>query len=111
MSQLRVPVPELGISSSKAYRKFKHSQINVELFRFPYYRIPRRSRGARVGRPQAGWGPPVVLLLAVPWRLFCFWFFGDLRYGVPLFIVILVLYINMKIGKSGCWMLNVWTSR
>ena len=26
---------------------------------------------------------------------------------MPLFIVILVLYINMKIGKSGCWMLNV----
>ena len=28
--------------------------------------------GATVGRPKAGWGPPVILLLAVPRRLFCF---------------------------------------
>ena len=29
-----------------------------------------------------------------------FWFFDDFRCGVPLFIIILVLYINIKIGKN-----------
>ena len=38
------------------------------------------------GRPKAG----------------LFWFFGDFRCGVPLFILILVLYINIKIGKKKC---------
>ena len=36
--------------------------------------------------------PPVILLLAVPRRLFCFWFFDGFRCGVPLFIVIRVIY-------------------
>ena len=31
-----------------------------------------------------------------------FWFFGDFSYGLPLFIVILVLYINIKKGKNTC---------
>ena len=41
--------------------------------------------------------PPVILLLAVPRRLFCFG--GDFRCDVPLFIVILGLYLNIQIGK------------
>ena len=31
-----------------------------------------------------------------------FWFFGGFRCGVPLFIVMLVIYINTKIGKNRC---------
>ena len=31
-----------------------------------------------------------------------FWFFSDLRCDVPLFIVILVIYKNIKIGKNRC---------
>ena len=34
----------------------------------------------------------VILLLAVPRRLFCFWFFGDFRCRYSLFIVILLIY-------------------
>ena len=48
--------------------------------------VPR----ARVGRPQTSSSPPVIVLLAVPRRLF--WFFGGFRCGVPLFIVMLVIY-------------------
>ena len=29
-----------------------------------------------------------------------FWLFSDFRYGVPLFVVILVIYNNVKIGKN-----------
>ena len=53
---------------------------------------------SRVGRPQTSWSPlppttsPVILLLAVPRRLFCFGAFGCFRCGVTLFIVILVIY-------------------
>ena len=36
--------------------------------------------------------PPPVIFAGVPRRLFLFWFFADLRCGVPLFIVILVIY-------------------
>ena len=61
------------------------------------------------GHPKAGFcfGSLVILdmvyrLLAVPRRLFCFGSFGDFRCDVPLSIVILVLYINIKIGKNRC---------
>ena len=53
---------------------------------------PKTEPRARVGRPQTGSSPPVISLLAVPRRLFCFWFFGDFRCGVLLFMVILVIY-------------------
>ena len=33
---------------------------------------------------------------------FLFWLFSDFRCGVPLFIVILVLYVNIKVGKDRC---------
>ena len=46
--------------------------------------------------------PPVILLLAVPRRLFCFGSLIDFRCGVSLFIVILVIYKNIKIGKQRC---------
>ena len=42
----------------------------------------------------------LISLLAVPRQLFCFLFFGDFRCGVLLFMVILAIYINMKIGKK-----------
>ena len=35
-----------------------------------------------------------------------FWLFGDFRCGVLLFIVILVMYINIEIGKNRCYMLD-----
>ena len=34
----------------------------------------------------------IILLLAVPRRLFCFWFFGEFRCGALLFVVIHVIY-------------------
>ena len=46
----------------------------------------------------------VISLLAIPRRFFCVWFFGDLRCGVPLFVVILVIY---KCKNRGKLMLNV----
>ena len=30
------------------------------------------------------------------------WYFGAFRCGVPLFIVILVLYMNIKMGENRC---------
>ena len=57
----------------------------------------------------AGWlGPPVVLLLVVPGRLFCFGSFGDFGCGVPLFVVVLVIYIYMyvKVGGDRCLVLD-----
>ena len=44
-------------------------------------------RLARVGRPKTSLSPPAIVLLAVPKRLL-----SDFRCGVPLFIVILVIY-------------------
>ena len=41
--------------------------------------------------------PPVILLLSVFRWLFCFWFFSDFRCGVPLFIVILYIYIAQSV--------------
>ena len=38
--------------------------------------------------------------------IFLFWFFGDFRCGVLLFILILDLYINIKIGKNRYLMLD-----
>ena len=34
---------------------------------------------------------------------FLFWLFSDFRCGVPLFIVILVIYKYIKIGKNRCY--------
>ena len=53
---------------------------------------------ARVGRPQTSGSPPVILLLAVPRRLFCF---GSLVFLDVAFryLSLLLLYINIKIGK------------
>ena len=53
-----------------------------------------------VDRKQVKAPPPVILLLPVPRRLFCFGFFGDLRCDVPLFIVILVIYKYNKNIKN-----------
>ena len=54
---------------------------------------------ARVGRPQTSWSPPVILLLAVPRRLFCF---GSLVVLDVVFryLSLFLLYINIKIGKK-----------
>ena len=38
--------------------------------------------------------PPSNLILAVPRRLFCFWFLSDFRCSVPSFIVILVVFLR-----------------
>ena len=42
---------------------------------------------------------PSNFIAGRPKAALLFLFFGDFRCGVPLFIVILVLYINIKIGK------------
>ena len=62
---------------------------------------------ARVGRPQTSWSPsPSNFIAGRPKAALLFWFFGDFRCGLPLFICILVLYINIKKGENR--MLNVW---
>ena len=59
---------------------------------------------ARVGRPQLVEAPPPpppsYFIAGRPKAALLIWFFGDFKCGVPLFIVILV--INMKIGKNRC---------
>ena len=65
---------------------------------------PRQLR-ARVGRPQTSSSHPVMLLLAVPRRLFCF---GSLLVLDVVFryLSLCLLYINTKIGENRCLMLD-----
>ena len=39
-----------------------------------------------------GWSPPSNLIAGRPKAALLFWFFGGFRCGVPLFIVMLVIY-------------------
>ena len=59
----------------------------------------------RVGRPKTSCSPPpplpVILLLAVPMRLFCFGSLVTLDV-VCRYLSLFLLYINMKIGKNRC---------
>ena len=55
--------------------------VDRKLFKAPHASLPSNFIA---GRPKA------VLL---------FWLFGDFRYGVLLYIVILVVYIDKEIGK------------
>ena len=48
---------------------------------------------------------PVILLLAVPRRLFCFGSLVDLDV-VFRYLSLFLLYINIKIGKNRCLMLD-----
>ena len=53
-----------------------------------------------VGRPQTSSSPPPSNFNAgSPKAALLFWLFGDFRGGALLFMVILVLDINIKIGK------------
>ena len=47
---------------------------------------------ARVGRLQTSCSPPVISLLAVPRRFFCFGSFGDFRRGA----LLLLFALNKK---------------
>ena len=53
---------------------------------------------ARVSRPQTNSSTPVISLLAVPWRLFCF---GSLVI-LDVACCYLWLYININIGNDSC---------
>ena len=44
--------------------------------------------------------PPSNFIAGRPKAALLFWFFGVFRCGVPLFIVVLVLYINIKRCKK-----------
>ena len=46
--------------------------------------------------------PPSNFVAGRPKAALLFWFFGEFSCGVLLFIVILVIYINIEIGKKGC---------
>ena len=62
-----------------------------------------KGRRARVGQPQTSLSPPVILLLAVPRRLFCF---GSLVIldvvCCYLSLFLLYIYIYVEIGKNSC---------
>ena len=62
---------------------------------------------ASVDRPQTSWSPPVILLLAVPRRLFCFCFGSLVILNVACcYLWLFSLYINIKISKNSCLMLD-----
>ena len=44
--------------------------------------------------------PPSNFIAGRPKAAFLFWFFGDFRCSVSLFIVILVIYMNIEIDKN-----------
>ena len=52
-------------------------------------------------RPQTSSSPPVILLLAVPRRLFCFGSLVILDVA-RCYLWLFTLYINIKIGKNSC---------
>ena len=54
---------------------------------------------------QTSWSPPVIFIAGRPKAALLFWFFGDFRCGALLFMVI-HLYINIKISKNSCKMLD-----
>ena len=56
---------------------------------------------ARVDRPQTSSSPPVISLLAVPGRLFCFGSLVILEVACC-DLWLFSLYINIKIGKNSC---------
>ena len=56
---------------------------------------------ARVGRPQTSSSPPVILLLVVPTRLFCFGSLVILDVA-RCYLWLFTLYIKIKIGKNSC---------
>ena len=45
---------------------------------------------------------PINFIAGRPKAALLFWFFCDFRCGVLFFMVILVIYINIKIGKTSC---------
>ena len=47
--------------------------------------------------------PPSNFIAGRPKAALLFWFFGDFRCGVLLFMAILVIYKYIKIGKNSCW--------
>ena len=49
---------------------------------------------------------PSNFIAGRPKAALLFWFFSDFRNGVLLFIVILVICINIEIGKNRCYMLD-----
>ena len=46
--------------------------------------------------------PQVIFIAGRPKAALLLWFFGDFRCGALLFVVIHVIYINIKIGKNSC---------
>ena len=44
----------------------------------------------------------IYFIAGRPKAALLFWFFGDFRCGALLFMVIHVIYINIKIGKNSC---------
>ena len=46
----------------------------------------------RVGRPQTSSSPPVIFIAGRPRAALLFWFSGDFRCGLLLFMVIRVIY-------------------
>ena len=51
----------------------------------------RAGLGAGLGRPQAGWGPPVIFMAGRTKVALLFWFFGDFGCSTLLFVVIHVI--------------------
>ena len=49
---------------------------------------------------------PSYFIAGRPKAALLFWFFGGFRCGVPLFIVMLDIYFNTKIGKNRCLILD-----
>ena len=45
---------------------------------------------------------PSNVIAGRPKAALLFWFFGDFRCGMPLFVVVLVIYKYKKIGKYRC---------
>ena len=54
---------------------------------------------ARVGRPQTSSSPAVSFLAGRPKAALLFWFFGDVRCGALLFMVIHVIYYGVAIAR------------
>ena len=67
---------------------------------------PKQKLGRGLVDHKTSSSPPVIFTAGRPKAALLFWFFGDFRCGALLFMDIFTLYINIKIGKNSCYMLD-----
>ena len=83
----------------------RYAENNYCLFVIVLSGEPRQNQGRGLVDRKLVQALPVISLLAVPRRLFCFGFFVILDVA-RCYLWLVSLYINIEIGKTSCLMLD-----